>query len=173
MTHDARQDEGNKQLPLQCLCTKKTKTFFGWGEGGGQSVICGFSACCRGSRNLNLAKREGWVYCVLTSNTAWLLRRIELCYFVIIMQIVRDTGFWSARNTCLDVGPRNLCWQLFLITETYACQQSQHVITFLGCYKPCGVKSTGLNGLKVFMEIDGQMWPHHLATLFAWLYTSW
>jgi len=41
---------------------KKTKTSFGLG---GQSVICGFSVCCRGSWNLNLAKSEGWVYCIL------------------------------------------------------------------------------------------------------------
>jgi hypothetical protein len=66
--------------------------------------------------------------------------KIRLQYFVIIMQIVHDTGFWSARNSCLDLGPRHLCRWLFLITETCVCQQSQHVITFLGCYKPCGVK---------------------------------
>jgi hypothetical protein len=48
---------------------------------GGQSVICGFSVCCSGSWNLNLAKSEGWVYCILSSNTAWLLGKNQVTIF--------------------------------------------------------------------------------------------
>jgi hypothetical protein len=58
---------------------KKTKTLFGGGWG--QSVICGFSVCCRRSWNLNLAKSEGWVYCVVSSNTAWWLGRNQVTLF--------------------------------------------------------------------------------------------
>jgi hypothetical protein len=78
MPHDAEQDEGNRSSFYFSVYIKKTKTLFG---GGGQSVICAFSVCCRGSWNLNLAKSEGWVYCILSSNTACLLGKNQVTLF--------------------------------------------------------------------------------------------